>query len=126
MSTVNGTAYSNYKGLEALDKGSYNDCGDGTPAKQTLLCNVDELAQAIADAVGSGDKSMKVETEIANLVVGTNTIVSECLNTITDVTFFDELQNQIEIAYKILAPGNQVEVCTNLDINNVTIRLEGV
>ena len=35
MSTDYKTDYSDKKNINTLDKGSYNDYGDGTPAKQT-------------------------------------------------------------------------------------------
>lgn len=43
------TEYSEYKGLERLSKGSYTDCGDGTPAKQVVICNIDDIAAALGN-----------------------------------------------------------------------------
>lgn len=37
MSTDYKTEYSSDKNINTLDRGSYNDFGDGTPAKQVLI-----------------------------------------------------------------------------------------
>lgn len=49
MSKFPITEYSEYKGLDRLDKGSYTNCGDGTPAKQVVICNIDDIANAIGN-----------------------------------------------------------------------------
>ena len=94
-------------------------------AQETCVGNVDELAQAIADAIGAGgDKDLKVETIVTNITAGSYLLTADCLNIITDATFFDELLNDIELKYQI--SSNSIDICSNLNFNNVTIRLEGV
>ena len=51
------TDYSEYKGLERLDKGSYTDCGDGTPAKQVIICNIEDLITTFETDIADGDIS---------------------------------------------------------------------
>jgi hypothetical protein len=37
------TEYSRDKNINTLDRGSYTDCGDGTPAKQVKICNPQDI-----------------------------------------------------------------------------------
>lgn len=46
MSTDYKTDYSHDKNINTLDRGSYNDFGDGTPAKQ-ILANSEQLHAAL-------------------------------------------------------------------------------
>ena len=46
------TEYSNDKNINTLDRGSYNDFGDGTPARQVLLNKLNNFAPPLAcDAI---------------------------------------------------------------------------
>ena len=68
--------------------------------------------------------ALQVESTVTDLVVGTNSVAATLLTAIYDVTFFDSLMNEIEFAYQIVG-GNTVEISSNLNINNVTVRIEG-
>jgi len=56
------TSYSNDKNINTLDRGSYNDFGDGTPAKQILLNKLNNFAPPLlADTITVEYPSTSVE-----------------------------------------------------------------
>jgi len=122
----NVTDYSEGKGLERLDKGSYTDCGNDTPAKQTVLCNVDELANAIAEAIGDtgGGSDLKCLRDVFNLTANTPlTITFPAISVICSVEFEDSNGNEIYLSEK--AVGNQLTVCSKQDLTNILYKVIG-
>jgi hypothetical protein len=72
----------------------------------------------------SNDTNPISKTIVENITIGINSFTVIDLNQVTEATFFNDIQEEIEMAYKII--GNVIEVSSNLDINNITIRIEGL
>ena len=124
MSTDYKTEYSQDKNINTLDRGSYNDCGDGTPAKQTLICNTEELANAIADAIEGNGGGLKCIRDVVNIQANTPLVVTfPSIAVICSVEFEDT--NGKEIYLNERANGNQLTICSKQDLTNVLYKVIG-
>ena len=117
------TPYSDKKSINQLDKGSYNDYGDGTPAKQVLAHLTGQ--DAPIEVVVVDQSKMTCEKGVFNLIAGIPLEITPVnINEICDATFYKDDGSRIFISYKNLT--TKIEVCSNKTLANLEYRLEGL
>jgi hypothetical protein len=132
------TAYSNDKNINTLDKGSYTDFGDGTPARQvetsTTTLNADgNKAQrviitqpAVDDIPSPSDINLSntnvLESASVGATVANITVPSGGLAPFT-FTIIDDPDNKFSITGNDLLLANPVDFSTESE-HNVTIQVE--
>lgn len=116
---------------EGREHKSWVECpeGSGETARKTVICNADELAQAIADAIGTvgggGNGTMTCDYKVVNIVGGIPLTVSTTeIDNICDFEFLDDQNNKIELGAKKTGPTT-IEICSNVSLNNVQVYLTG-
>ncbi len=118
----NPTNYSRDKNLNDLQKGSFGDYRDGTPARQTLAKITGQ--DAPLEVVIVGDDNLKCEKGVFNLIAGIPfQITPNEINEICDATFYKDDGSRIFIAYKNLV--DKIEVCSKKTLVNLEYRIEG-
>ena len=121
MSTDYKTQYSSDKNINTLERGSYNDWGDLTPAKQVLARQPDGDVYKV-EVVGK--PQMKCEKGVFNLIAGLPlTITPNTIYEICDVTFYQDDGARIFIQYRNLVTS--IEVCTKKMYANLEYKIEG-
>lgn len=108
---------------------SWVECPEdsGETARKTVVCNVSELAQAIADAIGegSGGGGLVCDYKVVNIVGGTPlTVMTDEMDNICDFEVLDENNNKIEIGSRKTGPTT-VELCSNVSLNNIQVYFTG-
>lgn len=107
---------------------SWVECppGSGKPARNTYLCNYEELAQAIADKLPSGGGgALDCDNKVVDIIGGTPlTVTTTNLVNICDFKILDEFGNEIDISAK-LTGATTIELCSNVSLNNIQINITG-
>ena len=96
------TEYSKDKNINTLDKGSYTDCGDGTPAKQVYICNASDIG---------GGGAANIDFDLADGSVSAIKAIYKTINGIAlgDDTTDYEKATIIGISVTGNSSGNQVK-----------------
>lgn len=96
------TEYSRDKNINTLDKGSYTDCGDGTPAKQVYICNASDI---------NGGSSSSIDFDIADGNISAIKAIYKTINGIAlgeDLVTYDKA-SIIGISITGNSSGNQIK-----------------
>ncbi len=112
---------------ETREYKSWEECpeGSGLPARRTTLCNVDELACAIAEKLAEVGGTMICDIKVVNVVAGVPlTVTSNEIDNICDFEILDANGNKIELGTKKTG-ASTIEICSNVSLNNIQVYFTG-
>lgn len=119
------TEYSRQSNKNTLQRGSYNDYGDGTPAKQVLAKITGQDGPIQVEIVGDSGNKMTCEKGVFNLIAGIPLeILANRIDEICDANFFKDDGKKVFIGYKNLV--NKIVVCSSKTMVNLEYRIEGL